>query len=57
MIIMKKPKVENVKECTCCGGMVDKFAYHFECRGCGAIGDLVTGIMVKLPSLFKGKKP
>jgi hypothetical protein len=39
--------VENVMQCTFCGGAVDRFEFHFECRSCGAYGDLNTGIMQK----------
>jgi len=38
-------RVLNVEQCSCCGGTVDRFANHFGCRDCGAMGDMITGIM------------
>lgn len=35
----------NAKSCDLCQGPVDKHPHHFECRDCGAMGDLNTGIM------------
>jgi hypothetical protein len=40
--------LKNAMICTACGGSVDRHKTHFECTSCGAIGDLVTGIMTDL---------
>lgn len=49
--------IRNVKQCTCCGGTVDRFCsyardphvifatLYFECRDCKAIGDPFIGMM------------
>lgn len=36
----------NVMKCSYCGGTVNRYEHMFQCENCGAIGDLVTGIMV-----------
>ncbi len=47
-----EPIVKNVMECRACGdGVVDRFEHCFQCRDCGALGDLVTGIMTPNPTL------
>ena len=43
-----KPTVENVKQCTWCRGTVDRYDFGFQCRDCGAMGDLFTGIMTQM---------
>ncbi len=35
----------NVKQCTICGGTVDRFEFHLECRVCKAVGDPFMGMM------------
>ena len=35
-----KPVMENVMECSWCGGTVDRFPGAFQCRDCGALGSL-----------------
>ena len=40
--------VKNVKQCSCCGGSVDRYPNHFECTNCGAIGDPVMGMMMPM---------
>lgn len=42
---VEKPIVENVKQCQYCGGAIDRYEHLLQCRDCGSIGDLVTGIM------------
>lgn len=42
------PYARNVKQCDLCRGPVDRYHNHFQCRSCGAIGDLFTGIMTDL---------
>lgn len=38
--------VKNIKQCPVCQtGTVNKHRFHFECKDCKAVGDLVTGIM------------
>lgn len=44
--------VKNVKSCDLCQGIVDRHPYTFQCRHCGAMGDLTTGIMVRLDREF-----
>ena len=39
------PKAENVFRCNICGGPVDRYDQCYKCRDCGALGDLITGIM------------
>lgn len=46
-----EPRARNCFRCPYCGGPVDRYEHHFECRGCGAIGDLVMGIMTRLVDL------
>jgi len=43
-----KPLAQNVFRCPSCGGPVDRYDHCFECRDCGALGDLTTGIMEDL---------
>jgi len=40
-----EPLARNVFRCTICGGIVDRYEHCFRCQDCGALGDLVTGIM------------
>lgn len=42
-----KAKALHVFGCSYCEGPVDRFEHLFRCRQCGAIGDLITGIMTK----------
>ena len=42
---VEKPTIENVKQCLYCSGAIDRYEHLFQCRECGSIGDLVTGIM------------
>lgn len=44
----QKPIKENVMRCSACGGTVNRFETQFKCQDCGAVGDLVTGIMVDM---------
>jgi len=45
-----------IRMCGCCGGMVYKKGHVIECSQCGAIGDLVTGIMIPAIQLKKQRK-
>ncbi len=38
----------NIMLCSCCGGIVDKYEFLFQCRDCGAMGDFTTGIMTQM---------
>lgn len=38
---------KNVKECPFCHGAVHRYEHMFQCEGCKAVGDLVTGIMTE----------
>jgi len=40
--------VGNVFRCSWCEGPVDRFEHCFACRNCGAVGSLVTGIMMRI---------
>lgn len=37
--------VPNCYRCDYCQGAVDRYPHVFQCRSCGAIGDLITGIL------------
>lgn len=43
-----KMVISNVFQCTICQGIVDRYEHVFKCRNCGALGDLMTGIMTQM---------
>jgi len=56
--MLKRDIIErNVKECPYCHGAVHRYEHILQCEDCGAVGDLVTGIMVDMVDMVdKDKK-
>ncbi len=40
----EEPIVKNLHSCRICGAGMDRYPHRFECTGCGAVADPVTGI-------------
>ena len=43
--LIENPLAANIFQCSICHGIVDRYEHLFRCRNCGAVGDLMTGIM------------
>lgn len=56
LINESEPIVKNVKQCSLCQGIVDRFEHCFQCRDCTAIGDLFTGIMTRMDREYYEKE-
>ena len=52
-----EPHARNCFRCPHCHGPVDRYEHAFQCRDCGALGDLMTGIMMQAMDLATATAP